>query len=140
MAVMETQASWVPRERSGVTFQLFAWAAAGILLLFLSLPFLAVLLRASPGEVLRHLTDPHVLDALRLSLVTGLTATLVIVLLGTPTAYLLATRRFPGQRVIETLIDLPLVLPPTVAGFALLMAFGRMGLAGSTLRAFGISL
>jgi molybdate transport system permease protein len=137
---METQAAWVPRERSGVAFQLLAWAAAGILLLFLSLPFLAVLLRASPGEVLRHLTDPHVLDALRLSLVTGLTATLVIVLLGTPTAYLLATRRFPGQRVIETLIDLPLVLPPTVAGFALLMAFGRMGLAGSTLRAFGVSL
>jgi len=140
MAVMETQASWVPRERSGVTFQLFAWAAAGILLLFLSLPFLAVLLRASPGEVLRHLTDAHVLDALRLSLLTGLAATLLIVMLGTPTAYLLATRRFPGKRVIETLIDLPLVLPPTVAGFALLMAFGRMGLAGGALRAFGISL
>jgi molybdate transport system permease protein len=110
------------------------------LLLFLSLPFLAVLLRASPREVLRHLTDSHVLDALRLSLVSGLAATLLIVMLGTPTAYLLATRRFPGKAVIETLIDLPLVLPPTVAGFALLMAFGRMGLAGSALRGFGISL
>src|SRR5580765_7425142 len=137
---MDTQASWVPRERSGLAFQLLAWAAAGLLLLFLSLPFLAVLLRASPREVLGHLTDARVLDALRLSLVSGLAATLLIVMLGTPTAYLLATRRFPGKVVIETLIDLPLVLPPTVAGFALLMAFGRMGLAGSVLRGFGISL
>jgi len=138
--VTETQAAWVPRERSGVAFQLLAWAAAALLLLFLSLPFLAVLLRASPREVVHHLTDSQVLEALRLSLVTGLAATLLIVILGTPAAYLLATRRFPGQRVIETLIDLPLVLPPTVAGFALLMAFGRLGLAGGALQAFGISL
>ena len=138
--MIEPQTSWLPRERSGVAFQFFAWAAAALLLLFLSLPFVAVLLRSSPREVLRHLTDSPVLDALRLSLMTGLAATLAIVLLGTPAAYLLATRRFPGKRLIETLIDLPLVLPPTVAGFALLMAFGRLGLAGAALRAAGISL
>jgi molybdate transport system permease protein len=60
--------------------------------------------------------------------------------LGLPVAYLLATREFPGKRVVEVVIDLPMVLPPTVAGFALLMAFGRMGLAGRTLSALGMTL
>ena len=132
--------AWVPGERSGAGFRALAVAATLLLLLFLALPFVAVLLRSSPRDVLHHLMDEHVRDALRLSLVTGLTATAVIVLLGTPTAYVLATRSFPGKRLVETLVDLPLVLPPTVAGFALLMAFGRMGLAGGALRAFGISL
>jgi molybdate transport system permease protein len=132
--------AWVPSERSGAGFRLLTAAATFLLLLFLALPFLAVLLRSSPAEVLRHLADERVRDALRLSLVTGLAATVLIVLVGTPTAYVLATRRFPGKRLVETLVDLPLVLPPTVAGFALLMAFGRMGLAGTALRGLGISL
>jgi molybdate transport system permease protein len=71
---------------------------------------------------------------------TSVVATLVVVLLGMPVAYLLATRDFPGKRVVEVLIDLPMVLPPTVAGFALLMAFGRMGLLGRSLGSLGISL
>jgi molybdate transport system permease protein len=139
-AVTERPGPWSPGERAGLGFRLLALAATTLLLLFLALPFLAVLLRASPREVLRHLMDESVLDALRLSLVTGALSTLAIALFGTPAAYLLATRRFPGRRLVETLVDLPLVLPPTVAGFALLMAFGRMGLAGGALRAFGISL
>ena len=131
---------WVPGERSGAGFRALVCGAAFLLFLFLALPFLAVLLRASPREVLRHLTDDTVRDALGLSLLTGLSATVTIALLGTPAAYFLATRRFPGKRLVETLVDLPLVLPPTVAGFALLMAFGRTGLAGGALRACGISL
>jgi molybdate transport system permease protein len=119
---------------------LLALGASGALLLFLALPFLGLLLRISPAEFVARLGDRQVLEALRLSLVTSTAATLVIVALGTPTAWLLATRSFPGKRLAEVLVDLPMVLPPTVAGFALLMAFGRMGIAGRALDAFGVSL
>src|SRR6185437_11768597 len=71
---------------------------------------------------------------------TSVVAQVLILLLGTPTAYLLATRRFPGHAAAVTLVELPLVLPPAVAGVGLLVAFGHMGLLGSTLDAFGISL
>jgi molybdate transport system permease protein len=81
-----------------------------------------------------------VLEALRLSFITSLAATAVVIVLGVPMAWLLATREFPGKRVVEVLVDLPMVLPPTVAGFALLMAFGRAGLAGRALGALGLSL
>ena len=114
--------------------------AGALLLGFLALPFVALLLRVTPGELLSRLRGPVVLDALRLSFVTSLAATAIVVVLGVPMAYLLATRDFPGKRLVEVLIDLPMVLPPTVAGFALLMAFGRAGLAGRALEAFGISL
>jgi molybdate transport system permease protein len=114
--------------------------AAAALVTFLALPFVALLLRVSPAQLVARLGDPVVLDALRLSLLTSVAATAVVVALGLPVAYLLATREFAGKRVVEVLIDLPMVLPPTVAGFALLMAFGRAGLAGRALGAFGIAL
>ena len=119
---------------------LLALGATALLLVFLALPFLGLLVRISPAEAIARLGDPSVLAALRLSLVTSVGATLVIVLLGTPAAYLLATRSFRGKRLVETLVDLPMVLPPTVAGFALLLAFGRMGIAGQALGVFGVSL
>jgi len=81
-----------------------------------------------------------VLSALKLSFVTSAWATALVVLLGTPAAYLLATRDFTGKRLVEVLVDLPMVLPPTVAGFALLMAFGRTGYAGRALGLLGVSL
>ena len=119
----------------------FGVLAASILLLgFLALPFIGLLLRVSPGEVLARLARPVVIDALRLSFITSVAATAVVVVLGIPVAWLLATREFPGKRVVEVLVDLPMVLPPTVAGFALLMAFGRAGLGGRALAALGISL
>jgi len=128
----------------GKAFELGAQALALLaifaLLLFLALPFLGVLSRVSPGELLGRLREPSVLAALRLSFVTSLATTLVVVVLGTPTAYWLATREFPGKRFVEVLVDLPMVLPPTVAGFALLMAFGRMGLLGGALSVLGIHL
>ena len=117
-----------------------AIAAMGLLVLLLALPFAALLARTSPGALLSRLAEPSVAQALRLSLVTSLAATAIVVMLGIPTAYVLATREFRGKRLLEVLIDLPMVLPPTVAGFALLMAFGRMGLAGQWLRVLGITL
>ena len=74
-----------------------------------------------------------------LSLVTSLAATVIVAALGLPVAYLLATADFRGKRVLETFVDLPMVLPPTVAGVALLTAFGRTGLAGHALSALTIS-
>jgi molybdate transport system permease protein len=115
-------------------------AVTTVLLALLALPFVALLLRASPAQLVARLGDPVVLDALRLSLLASGAATALVVVLGLPVAYLLATREFPGKRVAEVLIDLPMVLPPTVAGFALLMAFGRAGLAGRALGMLGVTL
>jgi molybdate transport system permease protein len=118
---------------------LVAGAAAGLLVL-LVLPLAALVLRVPPAALLQRLREPLVLEALRLSLITSAGATALVVALGLPLAYLLATRRFPGKRAVELLVDLPLVLPPTVAGVALLAAFGRAGLAGGVLRAVGLTL
>jgi molybdate transport system permease protein len=117
-----------------------AIAAIGVLALLLALPFIGLITRASPATMLARLGEPAVTGALRLSLLTSLAATALVVVLGTPAAYLLATREFRGKRLLETLVELPMVLPPTVAGLALLMAFGRMGLAGRWLDAFGVTL
>lgn len=123
-----------------VLFPAAGAAALALLVLFLLLPIMALLLRVPLTALLLRLTEPTVLDALRLSLVTSVIATTVVVLLGLPTAYLLTTRTFPGKRVMEVLVDLPMVLPPTVAGIALLLAFGRMGLAGRGLDLIGIRI
>lgn len=119
-----------------------AGVTASIVLLFLllTLPLVAMVVRVPSSSVLQGLTDPAVLQALRLSLVTSLAATGCVVFLGLPAAYLLATRDFRGKRVVESLVDLPLVLPPTVAGLALLLAFGRAGLAGKALNLLGLQL
>jgi len=114
--------------------------AAAILLLLLGLPVLSLLIRVPRGSLLARLNDPIIQDALRLSLFTSVVSTVIVVLLGMPVAYLLATRAFRGKALAETVIDLPIVLPPTVAGLALLLAFGRAGLAGRALSALGITL
>ena len=120
--------------------RVLAVLASAVLALLLSLPLAALFLRRPPAEILQRLADPLVLDALRLSLVTSLAATVAAIVLGLPAAYLLATRRFRGKRVVELLVQLPMVLPPTVSGFALLLALGRAGLAGRALEAFGVTL
>jgi molybdate transport system permease protein len=88
----------------------------------------------------QYLSDRVVVSALWLSLVTTAATLLLVVLAGTPTAYLLARRDFPGKHLLDTLIDLPMVLPPAVAGVALLMAFGRRGLLGPWLGSIGVEL
>lgn len=110
------------------------------LLLFLLLPLLALLLRINPALLLTNLTLPPVLQAVELSLVTSLVSTLLVLLLGTAPAYWLARHRFRGHAIVDTLLDLPMVLPPAVAGLALLLAFGRRGLLGVYLTTLGIEL
>ena len=110
------------------------------LLLFLLLPLLALVLRVSPSELLSRLLAVQAAQAISLSLFTTLVTLALTLLAGTPLAYLLARRAFPGRVVLETLLDLPIVLPPAVAGIALLVAFGRFGLAGRWLDAAGIQI
>ena len=107
-------------------------AAAAVALTFLALPVLAIFLRVSPTTLVHELSDPVARDALVVSLRTSALAQMLVVALGTPTAYLLATRRFRGRNVLLTVVELPLVLPPAVAGIGLLAAFGRTGLLSTS--------
>ena len=109
--------------------------------MFLGLPVAVLVLRALfGGSLLVSLADPAVLDALQLSLITTSISLALTILLATPVAHLLARRRFRGATFVEAIVDLPIVLPPSVAGLALLLAFGRRGVFGEALFAFGISI
>jgi molybdate transport system permease protein len=112
-----------------------------LLLTFLVSPLAAIFLKVQTQEGLwSTLRQPIVTEALRLSVLTSLSSLCLAVVLGTPLAYLLARHRFRGDALLDTLIDLPMVLPPTVAGVALLMAFGRRGVVGAWLDAIGIQI
>jgi molybdate transport system permease protein len=100
-------------------------------LLFLTMPVVAIFANTAPGDLVKSLGDPSARDALRLSLETSAIALAVIVAVGTPAAYLLATRAFRGRALLTTLIELPLVLPPAVAGIALLASLGPKGIFGA---------
>jgi len=122
-----------------------AWPAAagllsGLLLLLVLLPVASLLFASSAGKLLHGLADPLVGPAIRLSLATSVASLIVVVACGTPLAWAIARRRGGFWRVVETVIELPVVLPPAVAGVALLLAFGRRGLLGPGLAAFGIGL
>ncbi|MFB2556982.1 ABC transporter permease [Herbiconiux liangxiaofengii] len=123
---------------AGVPRWLVAVAAAGAL--FVLLPLLAMVLRVNWAEFLPLVTSESSVAALWLSLRTSLAATALCVLLGVPMAIVLARTRFRGQRVLRSLVLLPLVLPPVVGGIALLYTFGRRGLLGSSFEAFGIEI
>jgi len=116
------------------------FAAALVALAFLLLPIVAIFSRVSPGKLVAQLSHPVVTDALVVSLKTSAIAQALVLLLGTPTAYLIATRRFRGRSLAVVLVELPLVLPPAVAGIGLIAAFGRLGLLGGTLDALGVRL
>ena len=107
---------------------------------FLALPVLALLLRVPLATLGEYLAHPVVRDGLRLSLITTLCSLGLMVVLGTPLAYALGRYRFPGKRVVETLVEIPLVMPPAVAGVALLLAFGRRGLLGPFAEGAGLEL
>jgi molybdate transport system permease protein len=110
-----------------------AFAAAAVALAFLFLPVAAIFLRVPPGRLLHQLSSSVVTDALLVSARTSAIAQALILLLGTPLAYLLASRRFRGRGLVVTLVELPLVLPPAVAGLGLLALFGRAGLLGTSI-------
>ncbi|MFJ4777772.1 ABC transporter permease [Streptomyces sp. NPDC088762] len=108
---------------------------------FLLLPLIGILARTQWGELGTHLTSPGVVQALRLSLVVSLWALGLSLLLGVPLAWLLARVEFPGKALVRSLVLLPMVLPPTVGGVALLLGFGRRGLLGPWLEdTFGVTL
>jgi molybdate transport system permease protein len=114
--------------------------ALAVALLFLTLPVVAIFVDTGPLDLLSSLGDEGALEALRLSLECSAIAVGVIVIVGTPAAYLLATRRFPGRTVIVTLVELPLVLPPAVAGIGLLAALGPNGILGGLVEDAGVRL
>jgi len=109
-------------------------------LLFIIVPILAVFLRINPSQVNAQLQNGQIIDAIKLSLYTSVIATLISVVLTVPTAYFLATRKFPGKSILDTLIDLPIVMPPAVAGIALLYAFAPKGLLGPLLNSLGLRI
>ena len=111
-------------------FRVLLVAALAIALAFLVLPVIAIFVDTSPGELLASLGDGASRDALLLSLETTTIAVALIVLVGTPAAWFLATRSFPGKAAVVTLVELPLVLPPAVAGIGLLASLGPQGILG----------
>lgn len=121
-------------------FGVFVALSAGIAFTFLLLPLVAIFLRVPLGELLAALGSEVARDALVVSLKTSAIAHVSVLVVGTPTAYLLARRRFPGRSLVVTLTEIPLVLPPAVAGIGLLAAFGRFGLLGNELDALGIQI
>jgi molybdate transport system permease protein len=114
--------------------------ATAVAFAFLLIPLVAIFVRVPLGRLFAQLGDPVTRDALLVSLKTSAIAHAVVVVIGTPTAFLLARRRFPGRGLVLTLVELPLVLPPAVAGIGLLAAFGRIGLLGKHLHAWGIDV
>jgi len=116
-------------------------SVAAVLVLFLGLPVATLVGRSLTGDALGTVSSSAVvLDALTLSLGTTAVSLVLTVALGLPLAWLLARRRFRGSGLVETIVDLPIVLPPSVAGLGLLFVFGRRGLLGEPLAVFGLTI
>ena len=130
------------REPGGTRVGLPGWTVlpAGIAVAFLGLPLVAMLTRVPWAELPALVTSESSRAALALSLRTSVAATILCLLLGVPLALVLARARFPGQGVVRSLALLPLVLPPVVAGIALLYTFGRRGLLGHSLQVAGLQV
>ena len=116
------------------------WILSLPLVIFLVVPLAALVLRLSPASLLAHLFQPQVAQAIALSMATTSMTLLVTLLIGTPAGYVLGRKEFRGRQIVDTLVDLPMVLPPAVAGIALLLAFGRRGLLGQYLDDLGIHI
>ena len=111
-----------------------------IVMAFLLLPIIALLTYQPVHDLIRNFGAQVVTDAIIVSIKTNLIAFVLMVGLGTPFAYILGRTRFRGRSVVITLVELPLVMPPAVAGLGLLVAFGRFGLLGHTFTVLGINL
>lgn len=125
------------RRRAG---EVSLWSAASLAVAFIVVPVLAVILRVGENRAWEAAPDAGILHAIGLSIGTTLITLLVTVIFGTPLAYVLARRKFPLKRSISALIELPIVLPPAVAGLALLMTFGRRGVIGAGLDQIGVQV
>jgi molybdate transport system permease protein len=132
----------LPASKSSAFFRRSIWQLLALpLLLFIALPVISLFLHVSPNEFLSTLKQDQVRQAIQLSFLTSISTVFLTILFGTPLAYLLQRQRNSRfYHLADTLIDLPTVLPPSVAGVALLMAFGRRGLLGAWLSSIGISI
>ncbi len=113
--------------------------AGGALLLFLVAPLASTLLSTSPAAFWDTLHDPEVVGSIRLTFLAALGAVVFGLLTGVPLAYLIARRAFPGRSLVQAVVNLPLVIPHTAAGIALLMVFGRRGVFGQAFAPLGIA-
>jgi molybdate/tungstate transport system permease protein len=120
-------------------FNLIFSIAGGLLILFIVLPLLSTLLSTSPVDFLYSFTDPEVVRSIGLTFSAAAIATILALSTGVPLAYLLARRRFHGKRLLEAIVNLPVVIPHTAAGVALLLVFGRRGLLGQWFSPLGIT-
>ena len=125
-------ASWPARILVGIL--------AGSFFLFLGIPLAALIFREPPAVLWNLIKQPEVIQALQLSIVTTFVSIFLTVIFGLPVAYVLVRTRIPGRRFLQTLVTMPTVLPPVVAGVALLITFGRFGLIGQYLTPLGISI
>ncbi|MCB0197952.1 MAG: molybdate ABC transporter permease subunit, partial [Anaerolineae bacterium] len=116
------------------------WLLSLPLLLFFFFFLIAIFLRTPLDQFWVNLRETQVIQAVGLSMVTTCITLAITVIFGTPVAYLMARYDFPLRRAVDTILDLPLVLPPAVTGVALLMAFGRRGIFGSYLEIMGVSI
>ncbi|MEN6528635.1 MAG: ABC transporter permease [Anaerolineaceae bacterium] len=134
-SLVGTLSDWFARNRK------YSWRILAVpLILFIAVPILALFLRSPINELFANLDKTQIVQAIRLSIFTSLSTTVITLLFGTPVALLLTQRNFRLYRFVDTLIDLPTVLPPSVAGIALLMAFGRKGVFGPILSAMDITI
>ncbi len=117
-----------------------AAAALALVAGFISLPILSLILWTINEESWHAMASPEARDALLLSVRTTAISMLIVITIGTPAAYVLARAEFPGKRFVDALVDIPAVLPPSAAGIALLLTFGRFGLVGKYFDAFGVTI
>ena len=114
--------------------------AASLLVLFIVIPLIALVVHVPPDRIAHALATPAARDALRLSLITTACSLALTLVLGTPLALVLARSKIPGRTVLDAIVDLPIVVPPAVAGLALLFAFGHFGIAGPLLDALHLRI
>ncbi len=125
--------------RKRLIFNLVFSLAGGLLVVFVVLPLISTLLSTTPTDFLKSFGDPEVLQSVGLTFGAAAIATSLALVTGVPLAYLLARRKFTGKRLLEAVINLPVVIPHTAAGIALLLVFGRRGLLGQWLSPLGIT-
>jgi len=140
LPLLQRQSTPGSRAASAASSWVVVGLASLLILLLLLVPLVALLWRAVPGWMAGAWQVPAVASALRLSLFTATLTTVIAILVGTPVAYVLARYRFVGVNLLDIFVDLPMVLPPAVAGVALLVAFGRNGMVGQFLSAIGVEL
>jgi molybdate/tungstate transport system permease protein len=125
--------------RKNLAFNLVFSIAGGLLVLFIVLPLVSTILSTTPAAFLNSFTDPELLKSIGLTFGAAAIATSLALTTGVPLAYILARRKFRGKRLLEAIVNLPVVIPHTAAGVALLLVFGRRGLLGQWLSPLGIT-